>query len=79
MSEPPAVVPPGMSKQDAAAHQSEMPPAHRLTEADLEGIDVQKIRCRFRFDSCRCIFAMVMSKIRNVPPNSRSQIGIIRK
>ena len=45
MSEPPAIVPPGMSKRDAAAHQGEMPPAHRLTEADLEGIDVQKIRC----------------------------------
>ena len=46
MSEPPAVVPPGMSPRNAAASQdAAAAPAHRLTAADLEGLDVSKMRC----------------------------------
>ena len=44
MAEPPAVVPPGMSPQNADPSAVATPP-RRVTAADLEGLDVAKIRC----------------------------------
>ena len=45
MSEPPAAVPPGMSPRNTAPAKSGAEVARRLTAADLEGLDVQKMRC----------------------------------
>ena len=45
MSEPPAIVPPGVSPKNAAPVKSGEAATRRLTAADLEGLDVQKIRC----------------------------------
>ena len=45
MSEPPAVVPPGMSRQNGAPTRDGAEVSRRLTAADLEGLDVSKMRC----------------------------------
>ena len=45
MSEPPAIVPPGMSPKSAAGAARAAAPAPRITATDLEGLDVPKIKC----------------------------------
>jgi len=45
MSEPPAVVPPGKSRRDGAPVESGAAVTHRITAADLEGLDIAKMRC----------------------------------
>ena len=44
MSEPPAIVPPGMSPKNAGAPKGPTT-AHRLTAADFEGLDISKMKC----------------------------------
>ena len=45
MSEPPAIVPPGMSPKNAAPAKSGAELTRRFSTADLEGLDIAKMKC----------------------------------
>ena len=45
MSEPPAIVPPGMSSRTTAPTKSGEEAMRRFSVADLEGLDVAKMKC----------------------------------
>lgn len=45
MSEPPAIVPPGMSSRTTAPTRSGEEAARRFSVADLDGLDIAKMKC----------------------------------